>query len=833
MVSRPGNATIDQAARENDHVSSPRRAHAELASRIAGIVIAVAIIGVAVCRLWVIATHGHTSNTEIAEEQGGIQSRDQTQTIGRTELTDWSPLYPPVEAAESQGSGALCSKMSTESWLLTVDSRTMVLRTSEGLNAFDLKTGERLWRFRVRGASVLSAGSDGILFSQGLTTYLVGTESGDIEWSGYVGTAEEIPFDGRSVIEASAGLQRRQDVDLPGLTGTAADHLDASMVLRQSSHPFGAIGFHFELTGYGSTTGQESWLFDARCTSNSWLLSIGGGRSYGSVHTMAGQSSAPDLAVSIGPWLPTVGSGLLELTTLDLLTGQLVSHIRSSGELNSFLDSMDITYVVTDDGNVRQYAAINADRGLLTDGSPGDVAAAQLPNVLVSTTPSGAEIYLDGIRLGKSPHQIRRLIPGIHEVTAELAGYGTEQVRFVLENGANESIHFGLKNRQEIMWMADTPRIQPTSIFADGDIVVAVGEGGVVALDSASGHRLWSDFSEAGGPTAVSLGLVVRSADRRMTAMSTDTGVVQWSLDLREYVRQVTFGGAAVLAGDSDGGFYLIHPRSGMVIWEKKKKHGYSSTLVHEDTLFLSSPNGGCTGIDATTGRSIWRKRIGGNCVSLVATGKAREPKVLHYDASTGDLKIIDGSTGVTEYIESGVSEPMSAGRGTIVYYKLWRVGDKTGIMFRRLATSFQPTSAAFVDVDTARPEDLTISVRGGSAFIADKNRLVAANLENGKIEWTRRLAGAEALYHLPNDVVLILADGEIHFVDEKTGGTVWRMDMVSKINSVVIQNNHVYLLSVHTIYGIVSDAVDNSPPIMRDKNGSYHPVSATNTASL
>lgn len=91
---------------------------------------------------------------------------------------------------------------------------------------------------------------------------------------------------------------------------------------------------------------------------------------------------------------------------------------------------------------------------LLTEAQPSSAVALDLPTeqaaLEVVTAPAGADVFIDGKPVGKSPAAAPALEPGIeHQVRVVLAGYLDQTLPVKLEPGKTKQLSFALKTKAE------------------------------------------------------------------------------------------------------------------------------------------------------------------------------------------------------------------------------------------------------------------------------------------------------------------------------------------------------------------------------------------------
>lgn len=157
-----------------------------------------------------------------------------------------------------------------------------------------------------------------------------------------------------------------------------------------------------------------------------------------------------------------------------------------------------------------------------TDTAPTDAGRMPEPKpepqtgtAQVNTNPAGAEVYVGGVLVGRSPLRLRDLAPGTHDVTLSLAGHASHTLRVVVAPGGNATV------RADLVPLTGTLRVvvRPWgSIYVDGvlrardsdlrhDLVVPVGSHVVRAVHPVLGTQEWRVDVEADRHTDVEFDL--------------------------------------------------------------------------------------------------------------------------------------------------------------------------------------------------------------------------------------------------------------------------------------------------------------------------------------
>ena len=310
----------------------------------------------------------------------------------------------------------------------------------------------------------------------------------------------------------------------------------------------------------------------------------------------------------------------------------------------------------------------------------------------------------------------------------------------------------------KILWQQDlgwTTASSPALHLAGNSAIIGDASGKVRAFSLDDGHQLW-EFATGGpvystpavdtenetGPARV----VFASTDGGVYALDAATGARLWQFQtpaLTPIVASPRIDGGAVYIGASDNTFRALDLRSGKLLWEFKGLRGFVETrpLVHEGKVIFGAWDEHLYALDAKTGALAWKWR-GPNrgpllspaaCWPVAAHGKifitAPDRKVTALRAATGAevwrAREVSGRESI------GIS-----GDGATIYVRamtdtiaaLATAPDKPTVEWQ--------TNAAFgYDYNSAMLEE-----KDGTLFYGTKNGLLyAIDSKTGKIKWQHK----------------------------------------------------------------------------------------------
>ncbi|MGB5472283.1 MAG: outer membrane protein assembly factor BamB [Gammaproteobacteria bacterium] len=191
--------------------------------------------------------------------------------------------------------------------------------------------------------------------------------------------------------------------------------------------------------------------------------------------------------------------------------------------------------------------------------------------------------------------------------------------------------------------------LQPA--VAGDRLYVADRKGRVVALDAASGKRLWStdmDTALAAGPGVGEGMVVVGSSDAEVIALDAGDGAVRWRVDVSSEVLSVPrIDLDKVIVQTADGSIAALDGADGSQLWINDRTvpvltlRGTSTPAVSLGLVVAGFSNGKLVAFSADRGFPVWEKSI------AVPQGRSELERIVDID---GDPVIVGGAVFVTTY---------------------------------------------------------------------------------------------------------------------------------------------------------------------------------------
>jgi outer membrane protein assembly factor BamB len=243
------------------------------------------------------------------------------------------------------------------------------------------------------------------------------------------------------------------------------------------------------------------------------------------------------------------------------------------------------------------------------------------------------------------------------------------------------SVSLGKKGKAQLYGSAASPLLHGNLFIVNANIETAgvFYQGDMVALDKRTGREVWREKAgnEWSSPTLVKAGekleLVVGSRHPGpWLGLDPDTGKRLWECKTKQGIGTPIAHGGVIYV--NDGGHRAAIRAGGRgdvtsshLLWESSSGPRISSMVYHDGHLYWSMDGHGCNGADASSGKVVYRDRLGagGDCYAspLAADGRiyyvsrdmgtyvlAAGPKyeLLAHNKIADDKSIFNGSPAVS-----------------------------------------------------------------------------------------------------------------------------------------------------------------------------------------
>lgn len=243
-----------------------------------------------------------------------------------------------------------------------------------------------------------------------------------------------------------------------------------------------------------------------------------------------------------------------------------------------------------------------------------------------------------------------------------------------------------------------------------------------------------------------------------------------------------TLAGERIYVADRNGTVSAVGLDSGDVVWRTKTDIPISAgTGVGEGLALVGSSEGELVALDMESGDIRWRTQVSSEVLSVpqvyegVVIVQTVDGNLAGFDAENGEgLWIHDRSVPVLTL--RGTSTPLVAD-GVVL------AGFANGKMTALETGSGREIWEAAVAIPRGRTElqrivdlDANPVVRKGVLYVTSyQGRLVAINLQDGRVMWNRDMSSYAGLDVDNRQVYVSDSDSEIWALDRRSGGSLWK----------------------------------------------------------
>jgi polyvinyl alcohol dehydrogenase (cytochrome) len=240
-------------------------------------------------------------------------------------------------------------------------------------------------------------------------------------------------------------------------------------------------------------------------------------------------------------------------------------------------------------------------------------------------------------------------------------------------------------------------------------------------------------------PTVVDGRLFVTSPAGRVSALDAATGCTYWSFDADAGVRTAT------VVGELQPARKPTSVKKSRV----KKKDAHIDVEIPPSALFFGDDSGAVYALDARTGRLLWKTQADAHPLARIAGSPTLYKSVLYVPVAAGEA-----------HAAANPSYPCCTFRGSVAAINI-----VTGqILWRTFMTAEQPKPYKTSEAGTQLYQPAGMAISAAPAIDADHemlyvavgrsfgdlpqataNAIVALNLADGKIAWTKQLPKADA----------------------------------------------------------------------------------------
>ncbi|MEJ7900843.1 MAG: PQQ-binding-like beta-propeller repeat protein, partial [Thermomicrobiales bacterium] len=296
------------------------------------------------------------------------------------------------------------------------------------------------------------------------------------------------------------------------------------------------------------------------------------------------------------------------------------------------------------------------------------------------------------------------------------------------------------------LWRAEVEgEIHSAPAVVDGVLYVGAGDGGVYALDTATGetHWIFTGSSPVSSSPAVHNDVVyIGSGDGTLYALNATDGTVVWTFPGAAANAAVTILNGVVYTGSSEGYLYALQATTGEEYWRAPLNEAASrSPAISGGVVYMGSVDGVLHTFNAITGEPGWALQLeGGVLATTVISGG-----VVYQNTFEGDVNHAYA-------LDAATSE------------ELWRFDSPSGQDF-----GFLPPA-----------------VGNGLVYLpSNDHHVYAVDVATGKLAWQFETGDqVSAAPALVGDTLYVGGrDQNVYALDAETGAELWRITLQGEID--------------------------------------------------
>ena len=170
------------------------------------------------------------------------------------------------------------------------------------------------------------------------------------------------------------------------------------------------------------------------------------------------------------------------------------------------------------------------------------------------------------------------------------------------------------RNSRQQAWVFDTDGAIYNAPLVIGEIVYAVSERGVYALDLQTGELIWQvglgDHRGFVGHPAYENGTLFAGVGGIYYALDGRTGEIRWKIERAsdQWFYSSALANGRAYVGSDDGYFYALDQQSGAEVWKSQRVGpGWSAPAIADGVIYAGNRDHHIYAWDAMTGQELWR----------------------------------------------------------------------------------------------------------------------------------------------------------------------------------------------------------------------------------
>lgn len=263
--------------------------------------------------------------------------------------------------------------------------------------------------------------------------------------------------------------------------------------------------------------------------------------------------------------------------------------------------------------------------------------------------------------------------------------------------------------------------------------------------------------------------VIVGDYKNSLTALDSQSGTVRWIFQgaKNRYIGGALVVGDTILAPNADHNLYALD-QNGNLKWTFRARQAlWSTPIVNENVVYLSSMDHFLYAIDIRSGSLIWEQDLGG----AIVYSPSFDTNTIFVATLANEVIAIDIKNGATKWkvvAEAGLwSQPVY--HDGVVYY-----GDRVGKIF---AVSAANGGVIWDYLMGEMVSGAPVVMENGVVFAGENGKLIALDF-NGNILWTRSITGKLYTGPVIVDGMLVLGisqGSEVLKAYDFNGNEIWK----------------------------------------------------------
>lgn len=249
---------------------------------------------------------------------------------------------------------------------------------------------------------------------------------------------------------------------------------------------------------------------------------------------------------------------------------------------------------------------------------------------------------------------------------------------------------------------------------------------------------------------------------------------------------QPSVAGAAIYASDSRGRVSALEKETGRVLWEVRLKNKISAGVsLGDDLVLVATSKGELMALAQGSGKRLWTASL----ASEILSPPAIDLGTVVAQTVDGKVHALSAADGQPLWLQER-NEPALSLRGTSAPLALGGIV-LTGFASGKLAAFQLKDGHVLWEIPVAEPRGRSEIERlvdvDVQALVVDKllytaayqGKLIAFDLENGRIIWSRDLSTYSGMDSDTNNIYITDDKGTVLALDIHTGATVWKQEQL------------------------------------------------------